>query len=419
MGDGFIAEFGSVVDAVTFAVAMQRAIPERQSGTAVERRLIFRVGINLGDVVVEADDLLGDGVDVAARLEQHCTPVGIMISGTAYDQLQGKLGLPLDFTGEQRVKNISRPVRTYVARLDGSGPGWSRKLPRYGKRARPAIAAALWLAGFGGIQPALTALQGEIGRELMIYAVFMVLVLLTLVASWRRHVLELTLFCITVVRAGIPDRRYDQPSYVELLAVAQLCLLAVTLNVWVLVGILTAAFAVQFWLGEPPCPLCVMQRIAFALVGLGLLHILLRAYTTILTTRLIAAGQGMAVHRGVARSPCGELPDLAAYPARRSGLRLACVRHTSLYVVFHRIQLSDCGKRHPAHYDRAAQGQQGPRTGHNDHGGRLRNCRRGQSRLGNSRSWPPRENAGGSYWISPVQIGCQEGSSWNLPQSVL
>lgn len=76
---------------------------------------------------------------------------------------------------------------------------------------------------------------------------------------------------------------------------AQLCLLAVTLNVWVLVGILTAAFAVQFWLGEPPCPLCVMQRIAFALVGLGLLHILLRAYTTILTTRLIAVGQGMAI----------------------------------------------------------------------------------------------------------------------------
>ena len=76
---------------------------------------------------------------------------------------------------------------------------------------------------------------------------------------------------------------------------AQLCLLAITLNVWVLVGILTAAFAVQFWLGEPPRPLCVMQRIAFALVGLGLLHILLGAYTTILTTRLIAVGQGMAI----------------------------------------------------------------------------------------------------------------------------
>ena len=153
MGDGFIAEFGSVVDAVTFAVAMQRAVPERQSGTAVERRLIFRVGINLGDVVVEADDLLGDGVNVAARLEQLCVPGGIMISGTAYDQLQGKLGLPLDFTGEQRVKNISRPVRTYAVRLDGSAPGWRRALARYVKRARPMIAAAQASAGCADDEP--------------------------------------------------------------------------------------------------------------------------------------------------------------------------------------------------------------------------------------------------------------------------
>ncbi len=150
MGDGFIAEFGSVVDAVTFAVAMQRAVPERQSGTTAERRLVFRVGINLGDVVVDGDDLLGDGVNVAARLEQLCAPGGIMISGTAYDQMQGKLGLPLDFTGEQQVKNISRPVRTYVVRLEGSGPGWRGAFPRRLKRARPAIAAgliALVLAG--------------------------------------------------------------------------------------------------------------------------------------------------------------------------------------------------------------------------------------------------------------------------------
>jgi disulfide bond formation protein DsbB len=77
--------------------------------------------------------------------------------------------------------------------------------------------------------------------------------------------------------------------------VARVYVLAVTLNVWVLVGILTGAFAVQFWLGEPPCPLCVMQRIAFMLVGLGLLHTLLRAHTTGLTSRSIAVGQGMAI----------------------------------------------------------------------------------------------------------------------------
>jgi TolB-like protein/class 3 adenylate cyclase len=143
MGDGFIAEFGSVVDVVTFAVAMQKSVPERQQGTASEKRLVYRIGINLGDVVVEGDDLLGDGVNVAARLEQICKPGGILISGTAYDQLQGKLGLPLDFTGEQQVKNINRSVRTYAVRLDGSAPRWRRALPRHVKRARPAIAGAL------------------------------------------------------------------------------------------------------------------------------------------------------------------------------------------------------------------------------------------------------------------------------------
>jgi class 3 adenylate cyclase/TolB-like protein len=143
MGDGFIAEFGSVVNAVTFAVAMQKSVPERQQGTAPEKRLVYRIGINLGDVVVEGDDLLGDGVNVAARLEQICKPGGILISGTAYDQLQGKLGLPLDFTGDQQVKNINRSVRTYAVRLDGSVPGWRRVLPRYVKRARPVVAAAL------------------------------------------------------------------------------------------------------------------------------------------------------------------------------------------------------------------------------------------------------------------------------------
>ena len=76
---------------------------------------------------------------------------------------------------------------------------------------------------------------------------------------------------------------------------ARLYVLAVTLNIWVLVGILAGAFAVQFWLGEPPCPLCVMQRIAFMLVGLGLLHTLLRTHTAGLTSRSIAVGQGMAI----------------------------------------------------------------------------------------------------------------------------
>ena len=88
---------------------------------------MFRIGINLGDVVVEDGDLLGDGVNVAARLEQFCDPGGVLISGTAYDHLHGKLASPLEFTGEQHVKNISRPVRTYRIRMDGRPARWHLK----------------------------------------------------------------------------------------------------------------------------------------------------------------------------------------------------------------------------------------------------------------------------------------------------
>ena len=84
---------------------------------------MFRIGINLGDVVVEGDDLLGDGVNVAARLEQLCEPGGVLVSGTAYDQLQGKLTCRFDDLGERRLKNIERAVRVYAVRADGADQG--------------------------------------------------------------------------------------------------------------------------------------------------------------------------------------------------------------------------------------------------------------------------------------------------------
>ena len=117
MGDGILVEFGSVVDAVGCAVAVQQGVTAQQTERQPERRIIFRIGVNLGDVVVDGDDLMGDGVNVAARLQQLCDPGGIAISGTAYDHLQGKVDLALDFAGEQQVKNMARPVRVYRARL--------------------------------------------------------------------------------------------------------------------------------------------------------------------------------------------------------------------------------------------------------------------------------------------------------------
>jgi TolB-like protein len=117
MGDGAIIEFTSVVDAVACAVAIQRAVAARQANVAVERRIVYRIGVNLGDVVVEGEDLLGDGVIVAARLEQLCEPGGVAVSGTAYDHLQGKINQAIEYLGERQVKNIARAVRVYRVRL--------------------------------------------------------------------------------------------------------------------------------------------------------------------------------------------------------------------------------------------------------------------------------------------------------------
>lgn len=127
-GDGLLVEFASVVQAVQCAIAIQRAMAERNAALAEDERIVFRLGVNLGDVIVEADDIYGGGVNVAVRLEGLADPGGLLISGTAYDQVDGKLECGLEFIGEQQVKNIERPVRVYRVPLDGvvSGPHTSR-----------------------------------------------------------------------------------------------------------------------------------------------------------------------------------------------------------------------------------------------------------------------------------------------------
>lgn len=112
-GDGLLAEFGSVVDAVECAIALQRAMAERNAAIATDRRIAIRIGINLGDVILEGDDRYGDGVNIAARLEGLAEPGGVLISGAAYEQVKKKLVFDCDFLGEQRVRNISDPVSVY------------------------------------------------------------------------------------------------------------------------------------------------------------------------------------------------------------------------------------------------------------------------------------------------------------------
>jgi TolB-like protein len=113
-GDGVLLEFPSVVDAVECAVAVQAVMAERNNGIPVDRRMLYRIGINLGDILIEGDDILGDGVNVAARLEGIAEPGGICISSSGYDQVRGKV--PVEFTdlGEQALKNIARPIRAYA-----------------------------------------------------------------------------------------------------------------------------------------------------------------------------------------------------------------------------------------------------------------------------------------------------------------
>ena len=114
-GDGLLAEFASVVDAVRSAVDMQRAMAESNAGLAPDRRIEFRVGINLGDVVVEDDgDLMGDGVNVAARLEGIAEPGGICLSSAAYDQVRGKIDIAAQDRGQQQLKNIAELVQVYA-----------------------------------------------------------------------------------------------------------------------------------------------------------------------------------------------------------------------------------------------------------------------------------------------------------------
>src|SRR6476659_9082973 len=121
-GDGFLAEFPSAVQAVRAAVQFQTRIKEITIADAEDRRITFRVGINIGDVIVEPDDILGDGVNIAARLESIAEPGGICISSSAYDQVRGKVGVEFADLGEQNFKNIDRPVRAYAVLRDGESP---------------------------------------------------------------------------------------------------------------------------------------------------------------------------------------------------------------------------------------------------------------------------------------------------------
>ena len=127
-GDGLLVEFASVVDAVRCAVDVQREMALRNIEEPADRRIEFRIGINLGDIIIGRADIYGDGVNVAARLEALASPGGICVSRVVRDQVRDKLGFAFDDLGEQQVKNIARPVRVFaVASRPAPDP------PRFGE----------------------------------------------------------------------------------------------------------------------------------------------------------------------------------------------------------------------------------------------------------------------------------------------
>src|SRR5262245_25215211 len=126
-GDGMLVEFVSVVDAVRCSVDIQRGMLERNSKVPSESRIQFRVGINVGDIIIDGEDIFGDGVNVAARLQALADPGGIMVSNIVHDQVRDKLSFSFENMGEQSVKNIARPVGIHRVQIGEHAP--QRKSP--------------------------------------------------------------------------------------------------------------------------------------------------------------------------------------------------------------------------------------------------------------------------------------------------
>jgi TolB-like protein/class 3 adenylate cyclase/Flp pilus assembly protein TadD len=139
MGDGLLLEFPSVVAAVECAVAIQKRMVERNAEIPEAKRIVYRIGVNLGDVLIEGDDILGEGVNIAARLEGICNPGGVLISSTAYEHVRGKIDADFVDLGEKALKNIARPVRVYAIGLSRENSEAARASPTSEKSGPPRL----------------------------------------------------------------------------------------------------------------------------------------------------------------------------------------------------------------------------------------------------------------------------------------
>jgi TolB-like protein/class 3 adenylate cyclase/Flp pilus assembly protein TadD len=151
MGDGLLLEFPSVVAAVECAIAIQKLLAERNTHVPDARRIVYRIGVNLGDVLIDGDDILGEGVNIAARLEGICEPGGVLISSAAYDQTRGKIDAEFVDLGEKALKNIARSVRAYAVKVGSENPASSSSASDPNNHGPPRLSmVVLPFANIGG-----------------------------------------------------------------------------------------------------------------------------------------------------------------------------------------------------------------------------------------------------------------------------
>ena len=137
MGDGVLVEFASAVNAVTCAVELQKRMAAANDGVSEDRRVVLRIGINLGDIMVEGGDLYGDGVNIAARLQELADPGGICVTGKVHDEVRRKLDLAFESAGEQTLKNLAEPLPQHIVRKSNPALlGWNIKLIKEGTPKR-------------------------------------------------------------------------------------------------------------------------------------------------------------------------------------------------------------------------------------------------------------------------------------------
>ncbi|MEY9196891.1 adenylate cyclase [Sinorhizobium fredii] len=247
-GDGLIAEFPSVVEAVRSAVDVQSELAGLNAGLPSAARMFFRIGINLGDVIAEGNDIYGDGVNIAARLQASAPAGGVVISNTVYDQVRNKVAVGFDFLGQLEVKNIEGGVPSYAVRI---GAGEDRAAPTadpvFGRQPQP-------------LQPAAAAPIRRHSRAYMVLAMVAAGVVAINLLSWRGEFWAVWPLCgigLTAALLWIRTSRVDRGF--ATLAVAGLAIVTINLLSW----------SGEFWARWPLLGLAIAAAIRWVMRGRG------------------------------------------------------------------------------------------------------------------------------------------------------